>query len=80
MIVWANDRLAISDSTVVAAAENIVLTVYPAAYRLSIGQTVNLSMGCAHTTTACKNIFNNEIRYGGMPYRSLNNPFTTVIF
>lgn len=40
---------------------------------LPVGTTIEISMGCNHTTQNCL-MFNNILNYGGQPYIPLNNP------
>lgn len=40
------------------------------------GQAVRLYAGCDHSTTVCKNRFDNLANYGGFPWIPGKNPFT----
>lgn len=47
-------------------------------YGLSTATAVAVFPGCNHTTTVCKNIFNNLPNYGGQPLIPNVNPFAAV--
>lgn len=44
---------------------------------LETGDTVALSLGCAHTTDACQ-LFGNILNYGGQPWIPIDNPFANI--
>jgi len=41
---------------------------------LAAGQTVRIYPGCARTVRACRELFDNQENFGGMPYIPVNNP------
>lgn len=53
---------------------NVIKVFFPFS-KLSIGDTVELSVGCDHSFGTCKSKFSNGRRYGGFPYIPKDNPF-----
>lgn len=52
------------------------LTLVAPMVGLAPGDAVQLYAGCDHTTTHCKDRFNNLDNYGGFPFIPLKNPFS----
>lgn len=44
-------------------------------FSLEVGMSFNAYAGCDHSTSACKNKFNNKINYGGQEFIPNKNPF-----
>lgn len=62
----------------VSSPDGIVLTLISPFNDLSVTSpqtSCTLYPGCDHTTTDCKNRFNNLLNYGGFPYLPSKNPF-----
>lgn len=47
---------------------------------LPVGATVQLTVGCDHSTATCQARFNNLANYGGFPAIPTKNPFATGVF
>jgi uncharacterized phage protein (TIGR02218 family) len=52
-----------------------VITVFFPFSNLSVGDIVELSVGCDHSFTTCRSKFSNGRRFGGFPYIPKDNPF-----
>lgn len=51
-----------------------VLTLAGAPRALEVGDTIELSLGCSHTLADCRDVFDNGLNFGGMPYIPTKNP------
>lgn len=56
-----------------------VLTLRYPFIEINVGDSVDLSLGCLHNVSDCKNKFGNILNYGGVPYTPSFNPFGTDI-
>ncbi len=71
---WVNgdgvtERRLITDHTAAALTLSLAIT------DLAVADTVTIYPGCAKTTAACLDKFNNLNNYGGFPYIPTKNPF-----
>lgn len=51
------------------------ITMAAAVVEMHAGDAIEISRGCAHDTTACRDDFANILNYGGLPNRPTKNPF-----
>lgn len=64
----ANTGQTCSIAVTAVGSSGQIYTYTPFFFTPAIGDTFQLLPGCDHTVNTCKNVFNNLIHYGGMPY------------
>lgn len=81
MLQWLTPEGLSRARTVVSATVSsgrTVFTLNGLASDMVVGQAVDCVKGCAHTVSACRDVHNNVLNFGGDPWIPLKNPVSNV--
>lgn len=59
---------------IVSNVADVLVVNFPF-FEIEVGDSVSLFVGCNHSLTTCKAVFNNSVNFGGFPYVPTDNPF-----